>query len=153
MYFNYIYIPSIFRDISCWQRTPSLFSSQPTPGLTRAKLRSLRLYKCWVPFSVLYGLGSIVLFLNLMRQENPRFPIVHAKEQNFCLIICLLIFAFIYFIIFVTSDYNLAPQCLGSRVKSEYDAIASFLCSYVRCSTYFASVVSRPPCHSDTLTL
>ena len=37
-------------------------------------------------------------------------------------------FAFIYFIIFVTSDYiTLHPSAWGLELKREYDAIASFL--------------------------
>ena len=61
-------------------------------------------------------------------------------------------FAFIYFIIFATSDYiTLHPSAWGRELKREYDAFASVLCSYARYSTCFASVVSRPPCHSDTL--
>ena len=63
-------------------------------------------------------------------------------------------FAFIYFIIFVTTDYiTLPPSAWGRELKREYDAIASFLCSYARYSTCFESVVSRPPCHSDTLNI
>jgi len=50
-------------------------------------------------------------------------------------------FAFIYLIIFVTSDYiTLHPSAWGQELKREYDAITSFLCSYARYSTCFASV-------------
>ena len=60
--------------------------------------------------------------------------------------------AFIYFIIFVTSDYiTLRPSAWGRELRREYDAIASLLCSYACYSLQASQLVNRPPCRNDTL--
>ena len=52
------------------------------------------------------------------------------KEQNFCLIIFLLI-CFHWFNYFCYQwIYNLAPSAWGREFKREYDAMTSLLCSY-----------------------
>jgi len=92
-----LYFPSIFRDISCWQHTFifliffATFPVDSTPSLfsfyfSRHILLTAHLYfphnqhliidapKLRKPSPVQMS-GSIVLFLKLVRQESPRFPI------------------------------------------------------------------------------
>ena len=97
-------------------------------------------------------LERTVLRPALLPIKTAQFTQCSCKGTEFLFNNLFINFAFIYFIIFVTSHYiTLHPSAWGRKLKREYDSIASFLCSYARYSTCFASVVSRPPCHSDTL--
>ena len=83
-----------------------------------------------------------------------RFSLVNycsRKEQNFCLIICLLICFHLFHYFCYQWLYNLAPSAWSREFKREYDAIASLFCSYACYSLQASQLVSRPPCCSDTL--
>ena len=79
------------------------------------------------------------------------YGVCSRKEQNFCLIICILICFHLFHYFCYQWLYNLAPSVWGREFKCEYDTITSLLCSYACYSLQANHLVSRPPCRSDTL--